>query len=459
MSARRKVIITLSVFAVLVLGLLYSPNSTAFAAEGGTISNITFKTAKNAIYVGEKIKTTLTYKNTSRTKPLIVYSSSNSKIATVDVNGIIKGKSNGSTYINVKISNKTCRIAIRVIGIKYINDKELSIFKDDAYTLPEALPAIMLDGIKRDFMVKWDKTEVDTSKIGTYTYKGTVEGYYRRITLVLTVNLRDISDSILKISDLNIKITPATKYLLINEYKLDSNGKPSDKCKAKEISVDKYIENKKIYLRQGPGKYYILIFDYDGKDKYTFLCEIKVRNTDSRDIRFILPSEVVESDDPEIVELADNITEGLQTDREKAIAIHDWVASNIAYDTEAYFANTVQWHSAKEVLQLKKGVCSGYAVLATALNRAVGIKTKIIEGIAIDNLKGETWENTKEKTPNHAWIETFIDGRWIVQDPTWDAGGVDFYTQKFAFKLTHEYFDPAPEDFAKNHQRIEECDY
>ena len=162
-----------------------------------------------------------------------------------------------------------------------------------------------------------------------------------------------------------------------------------------------------------------------------------------RDMSFLLPDTYVESDSSTIKELAYSIIAGCPTDMEKTRAIHDWVASNIPYDTKAYFSKQLHEYSALETLKGKTAVCNGYANLTAALNRAIGIKTKIVVGTA-SNSSG---------TEGHAWNESFIDGKWVIQDTTWDAGGIDPKTKQFKFRLSHKYFNPTPEVFEKDHTK------
>lgn len=165
-------------------------------------------------------------------------------------------------------------------------------------------------------------------------------------------------------------------------------------------------------------------------------------------MQFLLPDQNIESDSSKIIELASSLVLGLKTDREKTLAIHDFVASNIAYDTDEYYSKKVVEKSALETLDGGKAVCSGYANLTAALNRAVGIKTKIIEGTA--------WNSNSSNSEGHAWNETFIDGKWLIQDTTWDAGGVNSKTKQFVFSLSHKYFDPSLTEFEKNHKKTKE---
>ena len=118
---------------------------------------------------------------------------------------------------------------------------------------------------------------------------------------------------------------------------------------------------------------------------------------------------------------------------------------------EALINNQVHEYSALETVSGKKAVCNGYANLTAALNRAIGIRCKIIVGTAKNNILDKT-----SKVSNHAWNETYINGKWIIQDTTWDAGGLDSLIKKFNFRLSHKYFNPSANVFARDHTKISE---
>ncbi|WP_405083575.1 transglutaminase domain-containing protein [Paenibacillus psychroresistens] len=67
-----------------------------------------------------------------------------------------------------------------------------------------------------------------------------------------------------------------------------------------------------------------------------------------------------------------------------------------------YIFYSVHHYSALETLRNRKAICNGYAKLTAALNRAVGIRTKIIGGTGISLAKGESFANVTET--NHNWI-------------------------------------------------------
>ncbi|SDD63550.1 Transglutaminase-like superfamily protein [Paenibacillus sp. UNCCL117] len=112
-----------------------------------------------------------------------------------------------------------------------------------------------------------------------------------------------------------------------------------------------------------------------------------------------------------VTDKALELTKDLKTEREKAEAIYSYIASNLVYDYElAASVQTGYIPDLDQVLAVQKGICYDYASLFAAMNRSLGIPTKL--------LMGES-KNVKEY---HAWNEILIDGEWLTVDTTVDAG-------------------------------------
>jgi transglutaminase-like putative cysteine protease len=223
-----------------------------------------------------------------------------------------------------------------------------------------------------------------------------------------------------------------------------------------------------VYLSDGPGVYTITMYQSDGirvTDKeITSFKKLQVRNEDTSDHQFLLPSLQVQSDAPEIIELAQKLTRGKASDYEKAKAIHDWVASTLSYDNDGVRDGSYTSRSldALTALQSKVTVCEGYSALYAALMRAAGIRTRIVSGKAFParNVpQGVPVEQIcQASTPGHGWNEVFVNNRWISVDTTFDsgytsngtsAGFVHFEPKEF------KYFDGNVSDFAETHVRCE----
>jgi Transglutaminase-like superfamily len=209
------------------------------------------------------------------------------------------------------------------------------------------------------------------------------------------------------------------------------------------------VENNKFegefFLRFGPGKYEVLIMapDFSLSNGYmqhfVGVAGFTVENTNTKDQRYSLPSRGIQSDAPEIEDLAAQLTKNKKTQKEKALAVYQYVAKNVEYDVDKLNNRTFEFDdSALKTLDEKKGVCQDFAYLAIALLRASGMEAQMVTGYA-----GQ----------NHAWVETKVDGRWLVMDPTWGSGYLQ--NNKFIPKFTRAYFDPKPAEFQKTHTKKE----
>lgn len=118
----------------------------------------------------------------------------------------------------------------------------------------------------------------------------------------------------------------------------------------------------------------------------------------------------------EIKDLSISLTQGVESDKEKAKAIFDWIVANIEYDEKAIY------YSVEQVFARKKAVCTGYAVLMHDMLAAVEISSFIPDGVAyfgsnctVENLlNGDVGDATR-----HAWLICYVDGEAIICDPTW----------------------------------------
>ena len=165
------------------------------------------------------------------------------------------------------------------------------------------------------------------------------------------------------------------------------------------------------------------------------------RSTDERALEaFIQQGYDIPSDDPDIISLAETITKDKGSDYEKVRAIHNWVASNIWYDME--LVNAIEnggkselYDIAKEnsvrdailsMLEHKRGSCSWYALLTVSLLRAAGIPANAIVGYTNSgsNVSLNEYLDFMESTGKqsiHEWCEAYVNGKWIIIDPTWDT--------------------------------------
>jgi hypothetical protein len=120
--------------------------------------------------------------------------------------------------------------------------------------------------------------------------------------------------------------------------------------------------------------------------------------------RYLEPEPFVQSDHPEIQDLAKSMTQGMEGSWEKALALHRWIGANIQVE----FRITLP--SAIEVLHTRKGDCNEQSALFAALARAAGVPVRICTGLV--HQRGAFYY--------HAWDEVLAGaspGQWIPIDP------------------------------------------
>jgi transglutaminase-like putative cysteine protease len=201
-----------------------------------------------------------------------------------------------------------------------------------------------------------------------------------------------------------------------------------------------------VYLTSGPGVYQMMVAETKDpaqyQSSYFKVTDLTVTNSDPIVREYYFPTALVQSDDPSITALAKTITAGITDDLARSKAIHDWVATHVSYNLEEEANKNYGDPSALGTLKSLSSVCSGYARLSAALHRAVGIPVRLITGNVTQDGSSSL----------HEWDEVLISGNWIVEDPTWDAGGTE--DGRFIFRFTEAYFNPDPTVFAKDHTRL-----
>jgi hypothetical protein len=75
-------------------------------------------------------------------------------------------------------------------------------------------------------------------------------------------------------------------------------------------------------------------------------------------------------------------------------------------------------HSLLQLLEVRRGACTEYALLFTTLARAAGIPAREVTGLYY------LGDDEKAFGP-HAWSEVVLDGHWVPVDPAWNETEID----------------------------------
>ncbi|NEG88501.1 transglutaminase domain-containing protein [Bifidobacterium aerophilum] len=131
------------------------------------------------------------------------------------------------------------------------------------------------------------------------------------------------------------------------------------------------------------------------------------------------------------------------SDRDKAIAIEQFLAEKMTYDYDAVADKGDTQESAYESVESVqkfpdawspygmvsgKGVCMSYAYAYQILGKAAGLDTRVVSG------------NVTGYSVSHAWNYVKIDGKWLVIDATWDDEG-NYADTKYQLKDKSEVTD------------------
>lgn len=130
----------------------------------------------------------------------------------------------------------------------------------------------------------------------------------------------------------------------------------------------------------------------------------------------------LQSTAPEVVELARRGAGDAEGDLERMRNLETFVRGFITRKTLG-----VGYASALEVARNPEGDCTEHAVLLAALGRALGIATRVVDGLAY----APDFAGAGHVFVPHAWVQAWVDGRWQGFDAAlagFDAGHIAFST-------------------------------
>lgn len=161
----------------------------------------------------------------------------------------------------------------------------------------------------------------------------------------------------------------------------------------------------------------------------------------------------IESTLRQIQLISDSVTDGIDSDYEKARALASYVAEHFYYDHDARNTNvTEETVALSSVLRSYKTVCVGFADLYCALLQAQGIDAVNIKGGSTSDTIG--YENLKDGVQNHEFTAFYYEDeeRWVWVDSCWNGSG-DYMNGEFHEDNPHEkYFDITDEALALDHR-------
>ncbi len=119
---------------------------------------------------------------------------------------------------------------------------------------------------------------------------------------------------------------------------------------------------------------------------------------------YIQPSSNCQSDNAQIIALANSITAGASTPYDKAVRIFNWVRDNIGY---SFYYDTL--YGAVGTLNAGSANCVDTSHLLIALLRASNIPARYVHGYC--QFSSGSWYG-------HVWAQVYVNGQWYTADAT-----------------------------------------
>jgi Transglutaminase-like superfamily len=131
---------------------------------------------------------------------------------------------------------------------------------------------------------------------------------------------------------------------------------------------------------------------------------------DASDPRYLASTLTVPARNPAIAATARKIVGGTTDAHERIRRILAWIGQNVGKSPADVF-------SALDVLEKREAECQGHTYLYAAFARALGIPTRVVNGIAYsEDYQGFLY---------HTWAESLVGGRWLAVDPTFGTAPTD----------------------------------
>ena len=130
---------------------------------------------------------------------------------------------------------------------------------------------------------------------------------------------------------------------------------------------------------------------------------------------YLRPTSFFNFDKKPVLKKAQEITEGITSFREKAIALFYWVRDEIKYNMMTYIPTVPANFKANVTLRRKNGFCVSKSILLSTFARAIGIPARIH---LVDLINHKISQKVidfmgTEVMYYHGFSEIFLDQKWI----------------------------------------------
>ena len=139
---------------------------------------------------------------------------------------------------------------------------------------------------------------------------------------------------------------------------------------------------------------------------------------------YLQPTEFFDFNKKIVKNQALSITEGLSSDKEKAIALFYWVRNKIKYNMTTYIPFIKANFKASVTLRRKNGFCVSKSILLSSFARTVGIPARIH---LVDLINHKVSQKVIDFMGTnvmyyHRYSEFFLNNKWVKLTPSFDEG-------------------------------------
>ncbi len=177
--------------------------------------------------------------------------------------------------------------------------------------------------------------------------------------------------------------------------------------------------------------------EFDDIKNY-YLLQFSLINIDDENIRYIIPSKLINANERDIYNTANYITYNKTSDYSKSYSIFNWLVNNINLvennkNKNSHINNSIQ------LLKNKSAEKHEFPILYCSLLRSLEIPSRVIHGYS--------------KNQDLYWTEILINGKWIVSSP------VDEILLKEKKSNKYNYFKINKKEYYKKFDKIELLPY
>ena len=137
---------------------------------------------------------------------------------------------------------------------------------------------------------------------------------------------------------------------------------------------------------------------------------------------YLQPNEFFDFNKKSVMNKAIEITNGLESQKEKAIALFYWVRDEIKYNMALFVPKVKNYFMASKTIHRREGFCVSKSILLSTLARAVGIPARIHLCDLINHLVSQKVIDYMGHNIMyyHGYSEFYLDNKWVKLTPSFD---------------------------------------